>query len=140
VKLNEAIRAGCKLRPKQTYSRLFKDKDGGCVIGAVMIGTGVADFGSNPANTTHISEINYDQLKAKIPILQEITVPICPHPGCKLERIGYNLWNTMVHLNNNHKWTREAIAEWADPRPELHIGLKQLEGAKSEASSLCLQD
>jgi len=33
----------------------------------------------------------------------------------------------MVHLNNVHKWSREAIAEFADPRPELHVAMPKEE-------------
>lgn len=40
----------------------------------------------------------------------------CPAEGCDMDNamFAYNIWTTVQHLNDHHRWTREAIAEWLE--------------------------
>lgn len=121
--LNEAIRKGCQSHPKQVYYVLHdpeKGNDNACILGAAIFG--VAD--TLPSKATR----DVNMLKTLFPELVEPAG--CPF-RCKtwahcndgeMRRTDIKiLRDVLAHLNNDHKWSREAIAEWVEPHPELHL-------------------
>lgn len=101
VKLSEAIREGAKLRP-QAFGAFFKN-GGSCAEGAAAEAVGCA-YNENarwePA--THLNQHNlYRGVYAAL-----VKAP-CPVAGCVRRP------NT-AHLNDDHRWTREAIADWLE--------------------------
>ena len=106
--LNEAIRRGCLKFPKQAFNKFHGD-DGlsACVIAAVYVGD----------NERRYTDREFHQSA------------YCPVGPCESFTDGLlvrssspdTVMRVMVHLNNDHRWSREAIAEWADPQPDLHV-------------------
>jgi len=119
MRLNEAIRAGIKLLPKQAFGTWINPiiKDSGCVLAAVH--TGLCGKLNGP--------ITFTVMEETLPELKSANI-MCPACGAT----GY-LAGIMIHLNDIHTWTREAIAEWADPRPELHVAMPSLTETKVES-------
>ena len=116
--INEAIREGCK-NTVQIFNRLKDDHGGCCVIGALYRGLLRPNGLDNPWD--HHKEWGF--------LCQATNAPC----GCTYGNIGNGfqgpirtIIDVMVHLNNAHQWTREAIAEWVDPRPDLHVRLPGL--------------
>lgn len=88
MKLSEAIREGAKRHPQifgDLYNRVDGAVVGSCALGAAML------------------------MQRSFPLLQSsrVTCPACMDP-----RIHTRLDNIITHLNDNHRWTREAIADW----------------------------
>lgn len=97
--LAQAILMGARKRP-QSFGHYFDKQGGSCALGAAYEGFGirlprVADW----VVPRHIEEI--------FPCLDDLFVK-CP-AGCG-ERTS--LGELLVHLNDDHRWTREAIADW----------------------------
>lgn len=116
MKLSDAIRAGCAIRPKN-FRRLWgfvggeSEAYGSCALGAAFEGL--------------TGEIHHDEhfalrfLKRTYPILE--TFAQCPHQACKdpvngqfdiLHRGQTSISALIMHLNDRCGWTREAISEW----------------------------
>lgn len=88
MKLSDAIRLGSMLKP-QGFGGL-RDHVGTCALGAAEDAVGMiwwVKFGSHPA------------LMATCPACGDATT------------YDSNL-NTVAHLNDDHRWTREQIADW----------------------------
>jgi len=120
MRFNDAVRAGIKRLPVQVFRHLWSDdKKGGCILGAAYDGMQLSR-----------SDVMFKGLGMSQLQVWELTGPYtCPF-SCDRGYWGTinTLADVIVHLNNDHQWTREAIAEWADPRPELHVGTKEVEG------------
>ena len=100
---SEAIREGAKLRP-QAFGAYF---DGGtsCAVGAAHEAiTGKAEDSDAVALTE--GSFPYMQL-----CNNKATCPQCT------AAIG-SLLSTVTHLNDEHKWTRERIADWLETEEE----------------------
>jgi hypothetical protein len=89
-KLAETMRAGCRMRPVQCFGGFFEGKNQACAVGAIMAALSDDDYGD-----------------LDLPAFLEVG---CPAPACK-QTIRYNI---IVHLNDDHRWTRETIADWLD--------------------------
>lgn len=85
--LAEAIREGCKKLPRQVFGNMYEKKDGACVLGAAY-STGI-----------------------RLPEMISVECPHCGNPPFDYDAMGVNL---PAHLNDFHRWTREAIADWLD--------------------------
>ena len=90
-----AIRDGATIRP-QGYG-CFLDNGKSCALGAGA----EAVFGQ--AN-------NYDAVCLLYPYLQQEGGP-CPECGAG---DGSYMASILYHLNDTHKWTREAVADWLE--------------------------
>ena len=97
--LAQAIRAGARRRP-QTQGSLF-DKTGSCALGAAIEGM----FGSQALVGNVV--LRGPTLMIAIPELRDDAS--CPESECHVES---SLFQVIVHLNDDHYWTREAIADW----------------------------
>jgi hypothetical protein len=91
---SEAIREGAKLRP-QGFGELHAN-GASCAIGAGR----EAIYGTTEGEQEH-----YDQIRALFPYLQtRASCPACP--------LRLSLFIVAYHLNDDHRWTREQIADW----------------------------
>lgn len=129
--LNEAIREGCRKAPTQLYYE-FTNSGGACVLGAYWIGS---SSGAGAYWPSGFFSMPLTKEAEELPAM-------CPVVGCNgYEKVVAGIADTclavMRHLNNEHRWTREAIAEWADPHPELHLPMPSLVNAPSEPTVRC---
>ena len=96
--LAEFIRAGSS-RGHQCFGSYFDDKGGSCALGAVY--DGVYQLPREKG------KVIPDHLERLFRCLDEMTKK-CP-TGCE-KRLP--LASMIVHLNDDHRWSREQIAEW----------------------------
>jgi hypothetical protein len=100
---SEAIRDGAKLR-LQTFTATFS-KGGSCALGAGY----EAIAGKRGARTGEVREA----VCAEFSYLQKILFNECPNLRCPRGSFNYShAVDAIVHLNDEHRWTREAIADW----------------------------
>ncbi len=107
-KLSELIREGAKKRPQGFNSFFTKPyrakKVHSCALGAALEAASGGLFG-------------YERFNGDWKILQKKTgvdfgiTAFCPVKNCGLK---VYLERTITHLNDSHKWTREAIADWLE--------------------------
>ena len=107
--LNEAIRTGCRLLVEYRDGCIVEGK-GGCVLGAAYVGL----TGYVPHGFKLMAEV-MPELGSAFPELYELVAI----PTLSSARI-HPLHGAISYLHHREHWTREAIAEWADPHPELH--------------------
>ena len=95
--LADAIRLGSKMGP-QIFGTL-RSGDGTCALGAALITVG----GS------------FDMV-LRGAVFPELAVEVEKCPGCELFLFNgtFTVVKLMIHLNDAHLWTREAIADWID--------------------------
>ena len=93
----DAIRKGAKIRP-QGFGQGF-DGVRTCANSAARDGVGLLNFQS--------------EFDALFPITE---IPCNRCPVCKHLLLGFtqNFKGLVAHLNDNHRWTREHIADWIE--------------------------
>jgi len=99
------IRNGVGRRPVQSIGRYFQGSHASCALGAAYEGMYrlPADVGTaHPSKDLAWFFYCLDVVKK------------CPGEGCK-KRLS--LAAVIVHLNDDHKWTREEIASWLEEEP-----------------------
>lgn len=97
---NAAVRAGCLKYPKQIFGQYQDGGDGACVIGAARATLAMTVF------------------TAIYPRFQWSITAQYQCPNCRKRDLTFSL---VIHLNDFHRWSREAIAEYCDPHPEWHL-------------------
>ena len=95
MKLSEAIRRGCQMRPLKIVGRFCDEGNGACALGAAMLGSNAIVGG--PADFYLFSHQH--------PALHRIVY--CSGNGERAQ-----LWNVIADLNDNYDVTREDIADW----------------------------
>lgn len=120
LRLATAIRKGVEADGPQVRGTLFRVNRKGkitgcCALGAAMIGVGLVD----PAGTYDpYDDDAFDDGKLDRLITDGLkNVGSCPVKGCKNlfhNTDGNTLIELVPHLNDEHKWSRERIAEWAE--------------------------
>jgi hypothetical protein len=107
MKLSEAIRLGAMLKPQGF---------GGNTTGPMATVTCALGAAYEAAEVAHC----WIALSRRFPILMRIEWLVCP--ACD-ERVE----TPIPHLNDDHRWTREQIADWVatieaqhEPTPEPH--------------------
>lgn len=113
MKLSEAIRNGCSYKP-QTFGRLADD-DGVCALGAALCGIGKYPEKMNDG-TWNWSRmfIHGTQLWAELwPYVNEFPNK-CFVCNYERDRAYYPTVWIISHLNDTHKMSREAIAEYVE--------------------------
>jgi hypothetical protein len=103
IELADAILAGAKRRP-QAFGSYFTWEGGSCALGAAYEGIHHLPEAMGPMSP---------RLERLFHCLEDI-LRACPE-GCKKK---LPLASMIVHLNDDHLWTREQIAAWlrqADP-------------------------
>lgn len=94
------IRAGARRGP-QCFGSYFDEQGGSCALGAVY--EGVYHLPRNHG------KLIPDHLERLFRCLDEMTKRCPDNHGCT-KRLP--LASMIVHLNDDHRWTREQIAEW----------------------------
>lgn len=101
MRLSEAIREGAKLRP-QAFG-YYVDSSGSCSIGAAA--EGIAGYNPSGQVCAILSAAgHWPTLKAP---------SHCPEKDCEI-RPDANVEAVCLHLNDDHRWSRERIAEWLE--------------------------
>ncbi len=104
--LAEAIRNGADRRPEQAFGDYFHGRHASCALGAAYEGMYRLPGDMDGRRPTKDLEDYFDCLDG--------TVRACPGEGCKKV---LTLAALIVHLNDDHRWSREQIAAWvADER------------------------
>lgn len=99
-----AILAGAKRRPEQAFGDYYRGRDSSCALGAAYEG-----IYRLPETAEGIRPDRLDRLFECL----EGAVRRCPGCGRKTLPLGA----LIVHLNDEHHWSREQIAAWvADPK------------------------
>jgi hypothetical protein len=97
--LAQAILAGAQARPEQSFGEYFQGRQASCALGAAYEGMYPLPSDASNVRPRHLERL-FDCL--------EYTLRSCPE-GCK-KRLS--LGAMILHLNDDHRWTRQAIAEW----------------------------
>lgn len=103
MKLSEAIRLGAMLKP-QAYTAVLVKGSSTCALGAAYDAVGLLGEG-------HYSIDCYGVILKAFPLLARDIVP-CPACGLVPSGDEDDLADNISHLNDNHRWTRERIADW----------------------------
>lgn len=93
MKLSEAIRLGAMMKPQAFEDYL--DEGNTCAMGAAL---------------DAIGQLDSDHCDSEYFPLVDVAVTRCPI--CRLRTAAGNVSSTIFHLNDDHKWTRERIADW----------------------------
>lgn len=106
MKLSEAIRLGAMLKP-QCFGRYFY-RDGSCALGAAADALGVQVDQLCVGNGTIVPQIYASNWPRSSVTFMFMTVPpLCP--ACGQQRAAVDC--LIRHLNDEHRWTREQIAD-----------------------------
>ena len=100
-----AILDGAHVRPEQAFGEYYQGRRASCALGAAYEGIYHLPLDATGIRPKHLERL-FDCL--------EYTLRSCP-VGCK-KRLA--LGAMILHLNDDHHWTREAIAAWVAPPPE----------------------
>jgi hypothetical protein len=95
MKLSDAIRLGAMTGP-QCFSGYFGEGSSSCAMGSALIAVGATHGGYGA-----IWDVFPEAL---------LVVPSCPSCGESLNCVADGVY----HLNDDHLWTREAIADWVE--------------------------
>lgn len=104
VELAEAILSGARRRPKQSFGTYFDTQGGSCALGAAY--EGIYRLPRNMADATP------RRLDRFFHCLENVSRR-CP-AGCRKQ---IPIGAMIVHLNDDHQWTREQIADWLEHPP-----------------------
>ena len=102
AELAEAILHGSSHRPDQAFGHYFEGRRASCALGAAYEG-----MYRLPLEATGVRPLGLDRLFDCL----ENTLRTCPE-ACK-KRLA--LGAMILHLNDDHHWTRERIAAWVAP-------------------------
>jgi hypothetical protein len=105
TELAAAILHGVEGRPDQAFGSYFEGRRASCALGAAYEGMYLLPREAGGVRPVHLERL-FDCL--------EYTLRSCPE-GCK-KRL--TLASMILHMNDDHHWTRERIAEWVAPTPE----------------------
>jgi hypothetical protein len=97
------IRAGAQRRPDQAFGDYFRGQRASCALGAAY--EGMYRLPREIAGTHPTKDLDwfFDCLEG--------TVRRCPVDGCKKRLV---LSALIVHINDDHRWSREQIAAWLE--------------------------
>jgi hypothetical protein len=101
--LASAIRAGAARRPQQAFGDYYVGRRASCALGAAYEGIYRLAEDMGGKRPTKDLVWFFDCL--------ESTVRRCPVEGCRKRLL---LSALIVHLNDNHMWSREQIATWLE--------------------------
>jgi hypothetical protein len=104
AELAEAIRKGAGRRPDQAFGQYFVGRRASCALGAAYEGMYRLPAEAEGVRPRHLERL-FDCL--------EYALRTCPE-GCK-KRLP--LGAMILHLNDDHRWARERIAQWVSPPP-----------------------
>ena len=102
AELAEAILHGSLSRPQQSFGHYYEGRRASCALGAAYEGMYRLPREAQEIRPRHLARL-FECL--------ENSLRSCPE-GCK-KRLA--LGAMILHLNDDHHWTREKIAEWVAP-------------------------
>jgi hypothetical protein len=105
AELAQAILDGAHVRPEQAFGDYFLGRRASCALGAAYEGMYRLPSDASGIRPKYLERL-FDCL--------EYSLRSCPE-GCK-KRLS--LGAMILHLNDDHRWTREAIAHWVAPSVE----------------------
>lgn len=117
MKLSEAIRLGALLKPQGFGSRSgHSAAEHTCAMGAACEAAGLETY------------LTYDAMLTAWPFLKAQRMCPCPDGqpydsavSCRQLFSGtHTTIDLLWHLNDGHKWTREAIADWVESVERAH--------------------
>lgn len=97
------IRAGASQRPDQAFGDYFQGRRASCALGAAYEGMYRLPREIGGIHPTKDLEWFFDCLEG--------SVRACPAEGCRKRLV---LAAIIVHLNDDHRWSREQIAAWLE--------------------------
>lgn len=100
MKLSEAIRLGAMLNP-QGFGK-FERNGNTCALGAALA---TLTYDKEKITQSEMFQIHWPWI-----VVQEQEI-VCP--GCRKQTRGC-VFFMIVHLNDDHYWTREQIADWVE--------------------------
>jgi hypothetical protein len=114
MRLSEAIRLGAMLGP-QVFGSTFS-AEGSCAFGAAVLAAQCPTFATGPFDT-HRSLRDSDAGSGYVAAVPNewnwIMETEAPCPVCGTVQPGYR---QIAHLNDDHRWTRDAIADFVAER------------------------
>ena len=102
--LAQFIRSGAVRRPEQAFGDYYRGRSASCALGAAYEGMYRLPTQAGGLRPTKDLEWFFDCLEG--------SVRLCPHGNDCRKKLS--LAAIMVHLNDDHKWSREDIAEWLE--------------------------
>ncbi len=102
AELARAILDGSHARPDQAFGDYFQGRRASCALGAAYEGIYHLPLEASGIRPKHLERL-FDCL--------EYSLRSCPE-GCRKRLF---LGAMILHLNDDHRWTREAIAHWVAP-------------------------
>jgi len=108
MKLSEKIRSGAKLAP-QFFGGLGDGSNGTCAIGAALHAVGELLACQGPMRQKSCYDV-FPVLWVRAGCPCDCENPKRIHSGREVNTMG----EAIAHLNDNHRWSREAIAEWVE--------------------------
>jgi len=121
MKLYEAIRLGAMIHPQQGFNQNYTYDEDGNVVASCALG----------AATT---AVGLEQMALGFQDVLDL-LTVCPSMNHPIPMIR-SIRNTIIHLNDHHHWTREAIADWLEREVE-HGNTSRVED--EESSMVCTQ-
>ncbi len=97
------IREGAERRPDQAFGDYYRGQRASCALGAAYEGMYRLPREVTGLHPTKDLEWFFDCLEG--------TVRACPGESCKKKLV---LAAIIVHLNDDHRWSREQIATWLE--------------------------
>jgi len=97
------IRAGAERRPDQAYGDYYRGTSASCALGAAYEGMYRLPAEMSGGRPTSDLDWFFDCLEG--------SVRRCPAESCKK---ALSLASILVHLNDEHRWSREEIALWLE--------------------------
>lgn len=109
MRLSEAIRLGSLLKP-QNLDGYFRNEGQSCALGSAADALGV------PMHPELDWTFGYHALENEFPFLSDAArCPACNAVQALWRRLRdkeYDLGDVIVHLNDDHKWSRKRISDW----------------------------
>ena len=107
TKLSDLIRIGARRRP-QCFGAYFSSEGGSCAMGAAMEAlTGSTDV-----------RMGIEALRRAFPDLLSLdNLFVCPLAPSEINgtlEVCIGLSGLVTHFNNDHRWSRERIADWLE--------------------------
>lgn len=132
MRLSEAIRLGSMLKPK-TEGSLWKAGKS-CALGAACDALGIRQ-GNDDDFSTHALGVEFPYLYAAV------RCPACRSVQGVWRRLfneEYDVEDVIIHLNDDHKWTRQRIADWvATIEPQNDVVADPSACAEGERDEKC---
>ena len=100
IKPSEAIRLGC-LTTRQTF-KAYGSGEEACAMGAMVVGLGCV-----PNQDDYVP-------RSRAALLAEHAINTVSNKGCPVRSCSPAADNIVVHLNDDHRWSREQIADWLE--------------------------